>query len=200
MGKGGEYKEFVTRLKKWDNIEKGNAKYLQLLESLQESGRQGEKQRVELEEHNGYLKPEEDDIISKVIEKLETWFGKTKIDEASEDWKTFRDIKRSNDEKIDPFILRFETAESKVRNSAVPLPNVVLALQLIDTVNVTSDQRSNILTQVKMENTDTVYDEMKGALRLFKGNLVEDNIAVKNDKDEDVNYNKNENFRRFRSR
>ena len=122
------------------------------------------------EAQNGYLKPEEDDIIEKVIEKLETWFGKTKIDEASDAWINFRDMKRSKDEKIDSFLLRYETSESKLRNSEVPLANTVLALQLLDRANLNSDQRSNVLTHVKIEN---MYDDMKASLRLFKGSLVE---------------------------
>ena len=45
-------KHFFSRLKRWDSIEKGKGKYLQILESLQESGRLKEKLRVELEEQN----------------------------------------------------------------------------------------------------------------------------------------------------
>ena len=88
-------------------------------------------------------------------------------------------------------MLKYETAESKLRNSEVPLANTVLALQLLDRANLTSDQRSNVLTHVKIENTDTVYDDMKASLRLFKGSLVENNKAVKDDEEEEVNYNKN---------
>ena len=45
-------KHFFSRFKRWDSIEKGKGKYLQFLESLQESGRLKEKLRVELEEQN----------------------------------------------------------------------------------------------------------------------------------------------------
>ena len=41
------------------------------------------------------LKPEDVDIILSVIQKLEKWSGKLKNDEASEDWKGFKDIKRA---------------------------------------------------------------------------------------------------------
>ena len=108
-------KNFINRLKRWNDVEKGKGKYLQLLESLQESDRKKEKQRIELEEQNGDLKPENEDIILKIVEKLEKWFGKTKIDEASDSWESFIDLKRTNDEKLDDFLLRFETAESKLR-------------------------------------------------------------------------------------
>ena len=60
-------KHFFSRVKSWDLIEKGKGKYLQLLESLQESGRLKEKLRVELEEQNKMINPDDDDIIKIVI-------------------------------------------------------------------------------------------------------------------------------------
>ena len=195
-------KSFVNRLRRWNDVEKGRGKYLQLLEALQDSGRKREKQRVELEEQNGLINPDNENIIKTVIERLEKWFGKTKVDEASEAWKSFKDMKRSSGENLDEFLLRFETVESKLKCSAVELPNLILALQLLESVNVNSDQRRHILVHVKIENTDTVYDDMKSSIRLMKGSLVENNPNFKlNDaEEEEVNFTKNENFRRFRSR
>ena len=184
-------------MKRWNDVEKGKGKYLQLLESLQQSERKREKQRIELEEQNGYLKPENDDIILKIIDKLKEWFGKTKIDEASDSWENFIDLKRKESEKLDDFLLRFETTESTLRSSAVELPNVVLALQLIKSVNVNSNQRRNILVHVDMDKTDTVYDDMKSSIRLMKGSIVEKDTEANNDDDE-VNYNQS--FKNHQSR
>ena len=55
--KGENIKNFLNRLKRWDDIEKGNGEYLLLLESLQNSGRRREKLRVELEVQNNQLDP-----------------------------------------------------------------------------------------------------------------------------------------------
>ena len=79
--------------------------------------------------------------------KLQKWFGKTRVDEASEAWKSFRDIKRDLDEKIDLFLHRFETLESQMKSSAVEIPNLILALQLLDSIDVKSNQKQNILVQ-----------------------------------------------------
>ena len=65
------------------------------------SGRSKEKQRIELETQNGLLDPANENIILEVIDKMKKWFGKTKIDEASDAWKMFRDIKRIKEESID---------------------------------------------------------------------------------------------------
>ena len=81
-------------------------------------------------------------------------------------------------------------------SSAVPVPNTILALQLLESVDVNRDQRSNILVHVDINNTDTVYDEMKTSIRLLKGNLVEKaNEANEWNDDEEINYTRNEGFR-----
>ena len=185
-------KNFLSRLQRWDEIETGRGKYLLLLESLQTSGRNKEKLRVELEVQNNKLDPENENIITNVIKKLKHWFGKTKIDEASEAWEKFVDIKRNNEEHIDSFLLRFETIESQLISSAVPIPNTILSLQLLKSVNVSGDQRQNILLNVSLDNTDTVYDEMKTSIRLLKGNLLESKKEPKTvyDEEEEINYSK----------
>ena len=43
------FKYYLERLKYWNKIEKHKGKYLELLESLQESGRNNEKEKIELE-------------------------------------------------------------------------------------------------------------------------------------------------------
>ena len=60
-------KYFLNRLKRWNSVEKGKGKYLQLLESLLDSGRKSEKQRIELEEQND-LDPESENIIIDIVE------------------------------------------------------------------------------------------------------------------------------------
>ena len=142
-----------------------------------------------------------EDVVKKVIEKLETWFGKTKIDEACEAWNTFKEIKRNDSEKIDEFLLRFDTAESKLRNTVVQLPNLILPLQLIDSVDVSADQKRNILANVKnVEDPDTILDDMKSSLRLLKGSLVEDHNRASGNSEEEVNFVRNASRSRSKSR
>ena len=196
--KGENVNNFLNRLQNWNEIEKGKGKYLQLLEALQSSERTKEKQRIELEAQNQMIDPSANDVIVVVIEKMKTWFGQTKIDEASEAWRTFRDIVRNKEESISDFLFRYETAESKMRQTAVNIPNKILMLQLLEAVDVKSDQRQNILVNVKIENEDTVYDDLKASIRLLKGSLVENSVETKKDAskdEEEINFNKNGQFR-----
>ena len=190
-------KHFFSRLRRWDTIDKGKGKYLLFIEALQESGRLKEKLRVELEEQNGLLDPDDENIIKLVIEKLETWYGKTRIHEACEAWKEFKNIKRNVEEPIDDFLLRFDTIESKLKSAATELPAMITTLNLLESVNVSSDQKQNILVNVKVENNDTILDDLKRSLRLLKGNLIE---GKKEEEDDEVNFNRNKSFRQSKSR
>ena len=196
---------FLNRLKGWDEIEKGKGKYLHILEALQSSNRSKEKLRIELEVQNGTLDTSDDAVVKEITEKMKKWFGKTKVDEASESWRNFMKIKRNKNESIDDFLFRFETAESKLRQAACQIPNLILMLQLLEAVDIKSDQKQNVLVHVKTENTEQVYEDLKSSLRLLKGSLTdnhrENEEDNKNDDEEEVNFNKSEPFKsRGRSR
>ena len=57
--------------------------------------------------------------------------------------------------------------------------------------------KKNILVNVKVENTDTILDELKSSLRLLKGNLVE---TTKISNEEEVNFKRTHISERGRSR
>ena len=92
---------------------------------------------------------------------METWFGKPKLDEACEAWKEFKNIKREESEAVDKFILKYETCESNLKCSVVELSQLILALQLVGSLNVSKDQKRNILANIKIENTDTIYEQRR---------------------------------------
>ena len=191
---------FLNRLEGWNEIEKGKGKYLQILEALQNSNRTKEKLRIELEVLNGNLQTSDEGVVKEITEKLKKWFGKTKVDEASEAWKIFIKIKRSKNESIDDFLFRFETAESKLRQAACRIPNLILMLQLLEAVDIKSDQKQNVLVHVKTENSEEVYEDLKSSLRLLKGTLTENPIEdnERNDSEEEVNFNRSGPFKSHR--
>ena len=106
---------YLPRLILWDKIQTHNSKYLDLLESLQLSDRKNERDKIELEVQKGNLNPEDEDVVLQIISRLETWFGKPRLEEGSNAWRVLRDMRRKSDESIHDFIVKFETAESNVK-------------------------------------------------------------------------------------
>ena len=74
----------------------------------------------------------------------------------------------------------------------------------MEAANVAVDQKRNILAHVKADNPDVVYDDMKSAIRLIKGSLVEGTKEGENPAEtfahEEVNFSRNDGARRSRSR
>ena len=58
------FKSFLDRLEIWDKIEKGTGKYLDLIDSLQTSGRMKEKEKVEIEVRNNVIDPASENAVT----------------------------------------------------------------------------------------------------------------------------------------
>ena len=164
---------FCERLEIWDKLDpKGKGKYLDFIDALQQSERRKEKERCILEVRNRVLDPEDPEIISKIITNLHKWFGKTKTDKFFGSWKEFIDFKREAGEAIDESILRYDTIDSKLRASGEKLSQRALACHLVFKLDVDEMEKQNILSSVKFEDNENVYEDVKQKIRLLKGSLV----------------------------
>ena len=172
--KNEEFESFAKQLQYWNKCQNTKGKYLELLESLEDSEREPEKRRIELEVQNEELNPDDEDIITKIVEKLHKWFGKPEIDKEFLSWNEVISMKRKDNESIGEFILRYETAEAKLRCSATALPPLLLAIHLIQSLNVDEAERRLIVSNIKFENNNEVYEQVKQSIRLHKSSLVED--------------------------
>ena len=86
--------KYIPRLKIWDKMGKHKGKYLELLASLQSSGKKKEKDKIELEVQKGDIDPESDNVIQQIIEKLENWFAKPRMEKGASSWRNLRDMRR----------------------------------------------------------------------------------------------------------
>ena len=103
---------------------------------MQETGRDNEKIWIELEVQNNAINPEDENIIKQIIASMDKWFGKPRIDTASEAWISIITLKRRHGEDIEEFMLRLDTLAAKLRQAAKPLSDTLLALHLLYTLNV----------------------------------------------------------------
>ena len=137
---------------------------------------------MELEIQKGTFDPEDENIIDQIMEKLETWFSKSKMEEGSTSWRGLRDMRRGKNESIHDYIIRYETAESDVKANAGDISDEILVIQLLDSINLEPIERQNILASTKYEDNPNYYEYIKKAINLLKGALVE---SVKSSEKED---------------
>ena len=165
---------FLERLRFWSKCENHKGKYLDLIKSLQDSGRIKEKERIENEVHNRVIDPNDQNVIEIIIDSMEKWFGKPKEDVASESWDKFVEYSRKKDTNVEDFILDFESLVSKLLTVIPNIPKIIIALQLLRAINVDEIQRRSILANIKFDiSNENIYDELKSSMRLLKGSLVE---------------------------
>ena len=171
-------KRYLPRLKIWNKIQTHDGKYLDLLEALQSADRKKEKDKIELEVQKGNLDPENENVVEMIIQRLEQWFGKTRIEEGSGSWRGFRDMRREENESVHDFVVRYETAEADVKANAGDISDNILVIQLLDCINVSTMERQNIVANVKYENNPDYYEDIKKSIKLLKGSLVDDKKEV----------------------
>ena len=180
------FKAFIDRLEIWDNITEGPGKYLDLIESLQATGKAKEKDKVELEIRNKIVNPADDAVIKILIPKMKKWFGKPFIDTAATSWRVFIHLLREHGENIHDFILRFETAEADLKLSNVEVTPLTLAIHLLEAINVDENQKRNIISKVTFEDNPNVYENVKDAIKLLEGSLVTKEKSDKSETDNDI--------------
>ena len=108
-----------------------------------------------------------------MIQNLQKWFGKTETDKFFGSWKEFIEIHKEENESFDDFILRYDTIDSKLKSCNENISQRALACHLVYKLDVNEQQKQNILSSVKFENNPNVFEDIKGAIRLLKGSLVE---------------------------
>ena len=167
-----------------------------MLDSLQETGRSTEKTRIELEVRNGTFDPDDEEIISKILTKLETIFGRPKMDEIMDCWDVFDNMKREEEEDIETFMLNFDTAEAGLRALDCPVDKKILSLILMKAINVDKNEKRNIVSNLKLES-ETIYEDLKSSIRLHKSSLVEGKKSKQ--KENEVMYGESKSQERFSS-
>ena len=120
---------------------------MELIDLLQESQRLIEKQKIELEVHNSNIDPCDENVIIKIVQKLDEWFGKPPLDSTYDSWNTFIKLLREKGEAIDKYIVKFETAISEMKSNSIELSQTVLAVHFLSTLNV-SKVRNGLFLQM----------------------------------------------------
>ena len=130
-----------------------------------------------MEVRNKSVDPNSPDIIQIMITNLKKWFGRTETEKFFRTWKEFIDFKVDEEETVDDFLLRYDTIDSQLKSCDETLSQRTLACHLISKLNVDELQKQNVLTKVKFEDNQNVFEDVKSAIRLLKGSLVSDKVS-----------------------
>ena len=127
---------------------------------------------------NGGIDPKAENIVEVIITKLNSWCGKPKAYESYESWTEIITMKKKQNEDIEKFLLKLETAVAKLHESSKPLPYILLALHLLHSVNVDEIQRRLIVANLYLEK-ETILEDINSTIRLQKVLLWKEREKVK---------------------
>jgi hypothetical protein len=149
--------------------ELGSLKYLNFVNSVRESDNIEMKRFVEISvmSNQDFVKTEPNSI-SKIVEMVVKTLGKSNIENASEVWSEFIEIKQVETESTRDYVLRYENIEAKLRNANLVIPSTALAMQLLLNSNLTSASKESVLAKVDLDNQTDLHTNVKKTLRELK--------------------------------
>lgn len=107
-----------------------------------------------------------EDGISTLLSKLDTIFKRDTIDCAYEAYTNFENFKKTDQSKsMSDFILEFDQKYQKTKSFDMALPDAVLAFKLLESANLSTQERQLALTAC----TDMKYQSMKSTLKRIFG-------------------------------
>jgi hypothetical protein len=164
---------WAEEVKLWSNQcpepELSSLKYLNFVNSVRESDSIEMKRFIEISvmSNKDFIKTESNSI-NKIVNMVVKALGKSNIENASEVWLEFIDMKQNEGESIRDFVLRYENVEAKLGNANLVIPSKALAMQLLMKSNLTSASKENVLAKVDLDNETDLHTTIKKTLRELK--------------------------------
>ena len=87
-----------------------------------------------------------------ILQVLDRTFKKDDLSIACEVWPTFIHMIKEPFDKMDEFITKFEKKVADLIRCGIDLPQVVLAMQIIDAANITNKEKQTDFTAVERSN------------------------------------------------
>ena len=159
----------------WDaNTDLSPAKKLiQFIDSL-ENDRKEEHSRLTLDVfQNKVIDHDDPKVLEKCLDLLQKHFGKNLLEDTSDTWNSFVDIKMNPTEKAGEFIRRYEMLDSKMKSLKVGQPDVILAVHLLRTINLSQQEKRIVISQANTKDLDKTYESVRKSIQEMKCNIVE---------------------------
>ncbi|PIK35988.1 hypothetical protein BSL78_27179 [Apostichopus japonicus] len=127
----------------------------------------GVNEKVRLAIQNEEIKINEENAIDQIFVVLDKFYKKDDLSTVCETWCSYKNLKKTSGETMEEFLNEYEKKVKELKKEGVTLPEVVLAMQLIDGAGLDKKEKQIVLTAVDYSKKEEMYDQMKQALRKF---------------------------------
>ena len=157
---------FLKTLKVWNNSHsflEESLRMTMILDSMKENTEREDLQNWVI--FNIYedkdFKLEEAGVMVKFEERLKEKFDISPWEKSENVWKDLLNFKAKEDEKTKEYIESFNEIESKMRNVGNIIPDMFLAIHLVEKAMIPEHSRQSVLSNIKLEDKKTVLKEVK---------------------------------------
>ena len=126
--------------------------------------------KVRLALQNEEIEIDADDAVEQIFTVLDKTFKDDDLTVVYETWKTFKNFEKKENDTMDNYISEYDRCVKELKRNGIKLPEVVLAMQVLDGAKLDQKEKQIVLTAVNYNEKDTLFDQMKTALRKFLGN------------------------------
>ena len=125
--------------------------------------------RVRLAIQNKEIDLDNDTAVASIFKTLDKYYKKDDISSVFEAWTSFKVFSRGQNETIQQFLNNYDQQINELKKQNIVLPQVVLALQLLDCAKLEKKETQIVMTAVDYTKKETLYEQMKTALNKFLG-------------------------------
>ena len=177
---------WIKEVEMWDEAQKGEGlaktKYLNFMENVRKSECDELKKFVDtnIVENLEMVKDSEDNIktfLRMIFENL----AKSDLEKSTEAWTKMMNIKQKENESPKEFVMRFEQAETELKNVGIKLPQKALAIHILQKSNISEMSKENIVMKADTEDHEKIFSSISKCMREIK------TLTVNKDDKRDVN-------------
>ena len=107
--------------------------------------------------------------LTKFFGVLDKFYKKDDLSVVCEAWSSYKNLQKKDCDTMEQFLNEYERKVKELKKEGITLPEVVLAMQLLDSTGLDKKEKQIVLTAVDYSKKTEMYDQMKQALRKFFG-------------------------------
>ena len=108
----------------------------------------GVNEKVRLAIQTKDIKLDSENAFAKILTVLDKWFKKDDLIVICETWSAFINMRKKRSDNMDEYLGLFERKVGEVKKEEIVLPDVVLAMQLLDISTLEQKDKQIVLTAV----------------------------------------------------
>ena len=94
--------------------------------------------------------------------------GKSEMEKSTEAWTKMMNIKQKENESSKEFVIRFEHAETELKNVGIKLPQIALAIHILQKSNLTEMSQENIVMKSDTDNHEEIFRSVSKCMKEIK--------------------------------